>query len=564
MNKYFYAVFMLLFTTQLFAQGFDPKILILSPAATKHDKSLEKELAQQEKQIKKYYTEEAYDPDEHKNRPENVQLIYKSESDYQKNLTFFKMTSYVSEQHLLNIFYQRFKNVLILLKDEKSSGEKSDLKRIAEEMQMQFVVNFKSIELYKEKKSSFAKITIQLYDQETGEILLDKSYTGDSENPGFEFACEEGKINCCINNALAQGLNDVIKLIAANNPTLKREKQLAGDRTDILLELYYQGKPDKALLATIIPASDKMIKQESVYFTLFNDDKTKFVAFFAEPVSSDGKAFMDAKNDNRKNILSNNQMDIFNGKYPNTYAHMVSGVKYNGKWYYEKMEVTYFDANSISDARKEYFVKIQKWDFFKENSTVQNPEFWETKIFGKVADLTKDPDWEKYGADRWEAREKNDRPYIGMYEIVSNQMKSEREAHDESMEEALHKKYVLPQVVKLKLQKKYESIVSSEVMIYPTDEKTFICPLKINETGKQKSIFYLVLIKQNDETYKVYEWNYLKQDDFAAQKNSEIIEQINTLTSWDYGYDRLDDEKFWKEYVLSKSGNDYKYLKELK
>jgi hypothetical protein len=72
-------------------------------------------------------------------------------------------------------------------------------------------------------------------------------------------------------------------------------------------------------------------------------------------------------------------MGFFSGSLPNTYSYIVYGVLYKNKWYYEKSEVTYFDAESLEKGRAIYFGYLRKWQFFSDNTANPNPEFWDGK-----------------------------------------------------------------------------------------------------------------------------------------------------------------------------------------
>jgi len=68
-----------------------------------------------------------------------------------------------------------------------------------------------------------------------------------------------------------------------------------------------------------------------------------------------------------------------------------------------------------------------------------------------------------------------------------------------------------------------------------------------------------------NDSQKLYEWNYFET--LAIKGNlfgSEVVDQIGSLTEWNFSVDNLNDEKFWNQYVLLKQGNGYKYLKEIK
>lgn len=403
-------------------QSFEPQILVLSPNQSTFNKSMEKELTSKVDAYKKGLdlaaAEEFFRSEEFKRRPQNVQLMSKSEVSYLKTIDAVNLTSYLAEQHLSYALYEQIRTVVVKLKNEKSTGEVKDLDRIAGKEKATFVLNIKAIELYKEGKQSFAKLAVQLYDRASGSLLLDEAFTGGSENPGLEYTCEENSVDCCINNALSQALGAIIPLILDNNPATQKERQLAKER-DAVLQTYLSKPFDPQSLKAILPASDKTVDAQDAYQVVFNDNQSQFVAFFTEAVpSTDAKAFRDGKNDKNVNIVSDDQMGFFGGSLPNTYAYLVKGVLYNGKWYYEKAEVTYFDADSPENGRQAFFSYLQKWSFFADNSATLNPEFWSytgsrtlatTHLFLKIPDSANDPE---------------DRAYAGMYEIVADQLQA--------------------------------------------------------------------------------------------------------------------------------------------
>jgi len=106
--------------------------------------------------------------------------------------------------------------------------------------------------------------------------------------------------------------------------------------------------------------------------------------------------------------------------------YVVLGVLYESKWYIQKRKVTYFNSDDLETGKKKYFDNLQEWHFFKEGSTEFNPDFWETYFFSKIQDLTKDPDWDKYGETIWKYEEKENRNYIGIYKIVADELKKEK------------------------------------------------------------------------------------------------------------------------------------------
>ena len=562
--------FFVLLSTTIFSQTkYEPQILILAPNTTKYEKAFDKEISNCNKKLKSNLKiseqEKILNSSEFKEQPENIQIITKSEFEFSKNLDFFKQASYLSERYLSYRFFEKFPNVLIKLKDVKSQGTLDDLKIHSENEKLQYVLNFSSIELYKENNIGYAKITAQLYDNLTNSILLDKTYSGDWKNPGFEFSCDDKTINCTINNALSQALYDVIYTIASDSPTLKREKQLSQERYNVLINDYFKKSFDKETLKNIVSPLDKEINIDSCYQNLFNDDQTKFISFFSQQVSGqDLKTLTENKKDKNVNIVTNKDIkdEGYLNEIPKTYSYIVKGVNYKGKWYYEKSEVTYFEAKTSIAGQQKFFNNLQKWNFFKENSTEFNPDFWETNQFKKVPDLKKDPEWEKYGKSIWETDEINNRPYIGLYEIVANKMQDdiqkENTVFDKNKKELFAKFY---QDLKTKNSETFNKI-SEHSLIYPTNKTIVINPALITNKKGAKTIHYFVIF---DNQPNVYEWIYfdpkIMTDDLFG---SEVVDQISSLTEWNFSVDNLNDMEFWNKYVLLKTEDGYKYLREIK
>jgi len=568
--KHLTTILFLLTLTSAFGQkDYEPQILILAPNVTKYDKTFDKEVSSYNKEIKKRTNtseqEQALNSPEFKKQPENIQIITKSEIQFSKNLDFFKQASSISEQMLAYRFFEKFPNLLIRLKDAKSNGTLNDLKTHSDKEKLQYVLNFASIELYKENKINYAKINVQLYDNVSNSILLDKSYIGDWSNPGFEFACEDKTINCNLNNALSQALEEVIYTIASSSPTLKREKQLQQERFDVLIKNYFNQPFDKQSIKNIISPLDSNINIDIVYQAIFSDDKSKFVAFFLEQVSAqDFKTLKDNKKDKNINIISSKDIkdEGFLDDIPKTYGYIVKSLKYKDKWYYEKSNVTYFEAKTLTDGQQKFFNNLQQWNFFKENSTEFSPDFWETKLFKRVPDLSQDPDWEKYGESIWKTDEINNRPYIGLYEMVADKMRKDLEMENSAFnktKEELFAQFYLK--LKSKNSESYYKI-SEHSLIYPADKSIVINPTLITNKEGRKTIHYFVILGNPNS---VFEWTYFEPKIVTDNLyGSEVVEQISSLTEWDFSVDNLNDTEFWNKYVLLKSGDTYKYLTEVK
>ena len=395
-----------------------PLVVILSPFAHTFDKvpgkALEKNVTDYRKKLDLVEANAYLKSEEFKERAENIQTTQRSEIAYLAVLDETKIVSYLTEQHLAYLLLEKMKTAVVELKDLTSTGELRDLMRIAQDESASFIINISRFDLSREEGKNYADITVQLLDKNSNSILLDETFTGDDKNPGFEYTCEDGSVNCCINNALSQIVTKVGRLILAHDPGMKKQQQLALEQTELLNALLAQPF-DTKVLSEIIPLSDKKIDQKKAFQVLFSPDRTKFVGFFAETVpAAESEKFRDShKDDKNVNIISEDQTGFFTGKLPNTYAYIVRGVLYKGKWYYEKSDVTYFDAASLDAGKKTFFGYLRKWEFFMEGSSVPDPLFWEGKETIGYTLATKVV-FAKTSA--------NDEKYPGIYRIVADQL----------------------------------------------------------------------------------------------------------------------------------------------
>lgn len=592
-------IIILTFTSALTALGqtFEPQILILTPNEFKYEKTFDKEIKSANKELsKRPKNSEQTDfvkSEEFKKQPDNIQKITLSEINFSEKLDFSKQASFIAHQYLAYRFYERFPNLLILLSNIKSNGTLTDLKKIADTEKMQYVINFSKIELLKKDGISFAKITVQLYDNLSQALLINSDFFGDWTNPGFEFACEDKSINCTVNNALSKALGEVIYQVASNSPTIKRDKELSQQRFDELIKNHYSKPNDKDFLSNVVPTSDSNIVLADQYQIILDQSKTKFVGFFITQVSAqDFKALKDNKKDKNINIISSKDIkdEGFLDDVPQTYAYIVNGVKYNSKWYYEKSSVTYFEAKNIEEGKQKYFYNLAKWNFFKENSTEFNPDFWESYFFTKVesaviknkseieeiksllakAKTSEDKEIYQNMIDDYYEKDIKNEGYFGLYEIVANQLRQEKRKQDEQFSEFIKTSF---------LPKFYESYCNQNnlngyvkmngkdiPLIFPSDKSIILSPIVLDKGNDKKELHFFVLIPNGENSYIVYKWNYFEpiKPQYDSMYGQEVNKQLNQITKWNFSFDTLDDKNFWDNFVLIKTGDNYQHLTKVK
>ncbi|WP_110831009.1 hypothetical protein [Pedobacter nutrimenti] len=542
---------------------FEPELLILSVKKISFDPAAAKYIENQNKKLKQEISShELTEPSDIKE--ENFRLMAKSTINYAKKLDFFKQISINSQNYLTYRFIERFPNTLILIKDTTAGNDLTDLAKIAKDENMPYILSFPSAHMAKEKEGFVLHLKVQLYEAESNSFLLDKEYKGDQLNRGFEFSCD-GSIQCTINNALSVALTDVIKQIALNNKTLQAGNVLAEKRADLIKKEIFLKNMDLSLIKSVIPEADRTVDFQDLYQSFYNDDKTKFVGFFFRRVGPQGlKDLSENKKDLQVKILSGATIKDKNFlSVPQNYAYIVKGVSDKGKWYYKKDMATYFEASDENEGRLIYLNNLQGWGYFKEGTSVTDPDFWEGELFEKIEDKRKNPDWEKY-REIWEEEELDNRNYIGMYRLVADQMKEERKAAEDNFKDSVAN-HVFKPFYEASIRSGlyqiagYNSIFKDFPMIYAADKKVIINPMEIKDNRGVISVRYFVFLKDSG---KIYEWTYFPP--FKKKKGSfenGIMENLGTITKWNYSYRTLEDEQFWSKYVLARENGAFKYLK---
>ena len=547
-------------------QNFEPTILVLSVSNKRADKGLEKEITEINKlfQANQKVREQALRAaqPEMESEPENIRIMYQKQLEFAETPDFYSTIPSIAERLLQFQFYERFENLLIYAVKEKSDGNIEQLSEIATRSNIQYILNFPYVHSVIENGKKITTIRVQLYDNYQEELILDRIFTGNSINPGFEFTCKEGSLTCTINNSLSQGLNEVIRLITTNSPKIIKERELANERANLLLAKYYPKKPITEVL-DIIRENDTSISTEGFFQSLMNEDKTKFIGFFASDSRARNLKEIRDEQDKNVKIISD---DIYNlNSIPKIYANVVIGINYNSKWYLKKDKVTYFNSENLELGRKEFFNNLQEWNFFQENTFLYNPEFWETYFFEKVKDVSKEPDYEEYYDSIYKRQERRNKGYIGIYEIVADQMRKKKEEVTNQFRKEIGEKIMRPFFEKLKIDHQEEFkdffLINKEfVLIFPEDKSVVLNPILIEDNQAQRKIRYFVLFP---ETKEIFEWNYLdpqKLGDVKWHYGSEVIDRLSSLTEWNFGFETLDDQSFWEDYVLKKDDGKYKYL----
>lgn len=213
MNRLCFLICCVMLHLAAHAQEF-PKVrlLILQPQVATADSVLREQVAMRTKLIRDQINvadrEMIIQSDVFQTQPEFIRKVIVSETQFIKNSDLYRQASILSG-HYLNVHVgTELPSVLVRMMEAPATS----LKQLAEQEDYQFVLNFPKIELRRPLRKGgapLAVVSIQLYSLLSDRVILDKTYTGDWNNPGNEFECEDKTLNCCINNALARALPEV-------------------------------------------------------------------------------------------------------------------------------------------------------------------------------------------------------------------------------------------------------------------------------------------------------------------------------------------------------------------
>ncbi|MEO0341021.1 MAG: hypothetical protein AAF242_17645, partial [Bacteroidota bacterium] len=326
---------------------FEPSLVILKVNETTYDSDLAKEIKQRNKQMKynrPYMINEAKKAVKTMEiEAENFKIMLQKKVGFvSEQMDFYDQIPLFTEGFLQYKFFERFENLLIYAVPKRSAGALSEMAQIATENKVQYVLNFPKVYSTTKNGKKESLVTFQLYDHLQQKILLEKEVTGDALNSGFEFTCEDGGIDCTLNNALAVILQEVIYTVNSNNPTLNKEIDLAKERADILFEQILPQVTSRGIVDSIAKY-DTSLSTNGFYQGLYSEDKTKFVGFFANYKRLGH--LLDRKNPNDLNVKIYTPDSKDFRKAPRMYAYVIVGIQYQSKWYLKKDEITYFEAD---------------------------------------------------------------------------------------------------------------------------------------------------------------------------------------------------------------------------
>ena len=206
------------FSSAAFAQrSFHPSLVILSPYAATADQRYDHEIKLASEKLKSAADERVRLEKEFnsalRKEDANIRIMTQKGRKLARSMNFYTNISYAIEQYLQIKIMEKFPDLLIYAVTDKCSGDLEGLRRVPTGNHVQFVINPVEVNSYVENDRKFTKIRFQVYEVTTGAIVWEKEYIGSDKNPGSDFACDEGSIECTVNNALVPAIKDFVPVI---------------------------------------------------------------------------------------------------------------------------------------------------------------------------------------------------------------------------------------------------------------------------------------------------------------------------------------------------------------
>jgi hypothetical protein len=212
--RYFLLSFLLLFALLTFGQKkYKPTIVVLDPYQPQYDTILFDEIKEFTYQIQYSAEQETLILDSLNKKENNVRLMDVSEFHFRKQMDFassFTLSLYVMLTYMV---FGQTENCVVIPTHDKVDGTIGKLKTIAKKHNVQWVVNPLTLHTFKKDGNAYTSTRIQVYNLNKNKVVLEKEYTGDTKNPGFELSCKNGTLNCTINNIINPCLHDILLTI---------------------------------------------------------------------------------------------------------------------------------------------------------------------------------------------------------------------------------------------------------------------------------------------------------------------------------------------------------------
>ncbi len=193
----------------------DPRITILVPVKVHIDESLQKEVDALSAEFREEIISAGKPPILSRFEPHVVKML-ENHYDFVIKADFIKSISFRYVNIFSSMVFYEEPEMIVLIRDNKLT-EQSDLAAIAVKDSMQYVISFPEVKFTNTNGKKQLELSVKIYDKKQDKIVIDKTYTGDSVNPGGDISCDEGTLNCCVNNAIKASYDDFFEVLKTSS-----------------------------------------------------------------------------------------------------------------------------------------------------------------------------------------------------------------------------------------------------------------------------------------------------------------------------------------------------------
>jgi hypothetical protein len=192
---------------------YKPTIVVLDPYEFTFDSTLLNEIQEFIYQTDYSSDEKKHILDSLKKNEYNKRLMDVAEFHFREQMNFASYFTLSLYGMLTYMVFGQTENCIVIPSHDKSEGSSEKLKLVAKKYNVQWVINPVTLHSFKKDGNKYTTARIQVYDSNKNKIVLNKEYTGDTKNPGFELTCDSGTLSCTINNLINPSLNDILLTI---------------------------------------------------------------------------------------------------------------------------------------------------------------------------------------------------------------------------------------------------------------------------------------------------------------------------------------------------------------
>ena len=183
-----------------------PRVAILYPNTINATEEIKQELSVYENQME--LTDEMKRKFVNPDLPEHWQTNRSMLLDFMKEQDFFSLTTSSTSNQLTYLLNSAHEVLLCFPLKDTSSASKTRYMELCNQYGVEWIVNYTSIELSAEDETTKIEANLQLYNNISDHIWIDKTYTGVGSS-----TCEMPLWECALGNLVAQTSSDIHELL---------------------------------------------------------------------------------------------------------------------------------------------------------------------------------------------------------------------------------------------------------------------------------------------------------------------------------------------------------------